>query len=574
VIKSLKSKNIIDVYPKKIDLDLFKFPEVSEQRKISLTGEQVNAVDTINQCLQKQIYQTHLLYGITGSGKTEVYIEAIKYCQSMGKSALMLIPEIALTPQTVLRFFHAFGKDIAVLHSNLTDRERYLQWKQIASGNIKIVIGARSAVFAPLTNLGLIIVDEEHETSYKQDHQPCYNGRDIAVKRGELENAVVILGSATPSLESWYNSIGNKPKYNLLKLTSRPATAILPTVKIIDIKLEEDRETFFSHELKEKIQDRLDKKEQIILFHNRRGYSSFLQCCHCGILSKCPNCEISLNYHKNDNILLCHYCGYNEVVPRKCPECKSYHFLYGAPGTEQIAAQLKLLFPTAKILRMDSDTTKTKSSFHDMYDAMRNKHIDILLGTQMISKGLDFHNVTLVGVVMADVTLNIPDFRSSERTFQLLTQVAGRSGRGEKHGEVIIQSRMPDNYAITLAMRQDFDAFSKEELSMRSMASFSPVYKMARVLFTSVDLAFLKETLVNNRLLLLKLKQEFAEDELILLPFIEAPLPKIKNKYRYHFIIKATKSSIIQGFLDKFICEFLCPSKIDMQIDVDPLGLM
>jgi primosomal protein N' (replication factor Y) len=570
-IKALKTKKLIDIYPKKVDIDLFVFPEKQEPKQVTYNQEQNTAIKEITNSLEQQKFQTYLLYGITGSGKTEVYIEAIKHCQKMNKSAIMLVPEISLTPQTVNRFYHVFGNDIAVLHSNLTDRERYLQWKLIAQGKINIVIGARSAIFAPLKNTGIIIVDEEHESSYKQDHQPCYNGRDIAVMRGDIEKAVVILGSATPSLESWNNTLNRK--YKLLSLTTRPGGAILPKVSIIDMRNEE-KDTYFSKELKEKILDRLNKKEQIILFHNRRGYSNFIQCTNCGKLFRCPDCDISLNYHKFDNKMLCHYCGYSEEVPRKCPDCNSYHFTFGSPGTEQIDSQLRILFPSAKILRMDSDTTKKKESFNEMFEAMRNRHIDILIGTQMISKGLDFHNVTLVGVILAEVTLNMPDFRATERTFQLLTQVAGRSGRGDKKGEVIIQTRNPDHYALTLAAKQDFLGFSHKELIMRAELFYPPKFRLCRVLFSCPDLALLKEKLINSQILLLRLKQEFPSNEFLLLPFIEAPLPKIKNKYRYHIIIKSAKSAHIQRFLNKFLEEFDCPPKIDMTVDIDPLSLM
>ncbi|MCL2065267.1 MAG: primosomal protein N' [Candidatus Cloacimonetes bacterium] len=593
ILKGLQKKGLIEIYPKKIDPDLFSFPELQTPKEVNLNYEQTKAITEIcEQITNNELHKNHsnrtfLLYGITGSGKTEVYIEAIKHCQKLGKSALMLVPEISLTPQTVYRFFHSFGNNIAVLHSSLTDRERYMQWKLITQGKIKIVIGARSAIFAPLKNIGVIIVDEEHESSYKQDHQPCYNGRDIAVMRGELENAIVILGSATPSLESWNNALNKK--YRLLTLTTRPGNAILPSVKIIDLRensksLTPDEknnnsssissEGLFSKELKEKINDRLEKKEQIILFHNRRGYANFLQCVNCGKLSRCPDCDISLNYHKKENKILCHYCGYFEEVPRKCSDCGSYRFLYGSPGTEQIDSQLKILFPSAKILRMDSDTTRKKNSFNEMFEAMKNKHIDILIGTQMISKGLDFHNVTLVGVILADVSLNIPDFRSTERTFQLLTQVAGRSGRGDKKGEVIIQSRNPDHYALVYAAQQDFLSFSKNEMILRSEVFYPPKIRIARALFSCPDLIFLKEKLISQQVLLIKLKNEFPSNEFMLLPFIEAPLPKIKNKYRYHFIIKSSKTNYIQRFLDMFLLNFDCPHKIDMTIDVDPLSLM
>ncbi|MCL1827467.1 MAG: primosomal protein N' [Candidatus Cloacimonetes bacterium] len=570
-VKALKTKKLIEVTPRKVDIDIFEFVERQPPKKVEYHEQQCNAINTIKNALDQQVYSAFLLYGITGSGKTEVYIEAIKHSIDKGKTAIMLVPEISLTPQTVGRFYNVFGDDIAVLHSSLNDRERYFQWKLITEGKIKIVIGARSAIFAPLKDIGVIIVDEEHESSYKQDHQPCYNGRDIAVMRAGIEKAVVILGSATPSLESWGNSLNRK--YKLLTMDTRPGTAILPNVSIVDMKNEE-QESFFSTALKQKILDRLEKKEQVILFHNRRGYSNYIQCGNCGKVFRCDSCDISLTYHKNDSKMICHYCGYFADVPRKCPECNDYRFNYGSPGTEQIESQLKLLFPSAKILRMDSDTTRQKNSFNEMFEAMRNQHIDILLGTQMISKGLDFHNVTLVGVILAETTLNMPDFRAVEKTFQLLTQVAGRSGRGDKKGEVIIQTRNPEHYALTLAAKQDFLGFSYKEIVTRSELFYPPKYKLCRILFACLDLEFLKEKLINSQILLKMIEQEFPEDEFILLPFIEAPLPKIKNKYRYHLIIKAAKGAYVQRFLDRFIAEFDCPQKIDMTIDIDPLSLM
>jgi len=568
-IKSLKSKKIVDVYAKKIDLDLFSFPETQHSKEITLNNEQLTAIKKITNNIENCQFQTFLLYGITGSGKTEVYIKAILATQKLNKSALMLVPEISLTPQTVQRFFHVFGKNIAVLHSHLNDRERYLQWKMIANGTIKIVIGARSAIFAPLKNIGVIIIDEEHESSYKQDYQPCYNARDLAVMRAKIEKATAILGSATPSLESWQNAL--KRKYSLVKLTERAGNAVLPEVKLIQLN---DTKTWFSDQLKEKIADRLEKKEQIILFHNRRGYANFVQCVQCRKLFKCPDCDISLNYHKTENKIVCHYCGFNETIPRKCPDCGSYHFIYGAPGTEQIETQLCLLFPSAKVLRMDSDTTRKKHSFTDMFEAMRLHHIDIMLGTQMISKGLDFHNVTLVGIILAEVTLNIPDFRSVEKTFQLLTQVAGRSGRGDKNGEVIIQSLNPTHYALTCAAKQDFLSFSHQELITRAEAFYPPKFRMCRVLLACTDLELIKQKIIENQTILLKLKLQFPDDEFILLPFIEAPLPKIKNKYRFHCVIKSLKIFYIQKFLDDFIKEFKCPQQIQMTVDIDPMSLM
>ena len=571
VLRSLKKKNIIDIYPKKIDIDLFTYPDIQPSDLIQLNTEQSSALKSISTNLDEGCFKTFLLFGITGSGKTEVYIEAIKHCRRIGKTALILVPEISLTPQTVYRFYKSFGKNIAVLHSKLSDRQRYLQWKLILEDKISIVIGARSAIFAPLKNLGIIIVDEEHESSYKQDNQPCYNARDIAVKRAEIQQCLVILGSATPSLESWHNALHRK--YQLLSLPKRAGCAILPDINIVDMSLNKEN-SLFSALLLEKINERLSNQEQVIIFHNRRGYANYLQCVNCGKIFKCQACDISFNYHKADDILLCHYCGLQMPSPRKCTDCGSFKLEYGAAGTEQIHSQLKLLFPESKILRMDSDTTRRKSSIDDMYVAMKNKHIDILLGTQMIAKGLDFENVTLVGVIMADVTMNIPDFRSLERTFQLLTQVAGRAGRGKKRGEVIIQTRMPNNYALLSATEHDFLGFAKKELAARTEVSYPPIFRIARVLFTSADLQLLKDTLISNQLLLNKIKNQLDTENLIVMPFIQAPINKINNMFRYHFIIKANKVAFIQMFLDLFIEEFKCPRNIKMNIDVDPVSLM
>jgi primosomal protein N' (replication factor Y) len=570
-LKSFCAKKLIEMYRQKLDTEIFSFPEIQIPKVITPTDEQKNAINKICNTIDRGNFTSYLLYGITGSGKTEVYMRSIQHAQTLGKSALMLVPEISLTPQTVDRFYHVFGKDIAVLHSNLNDRERYMQWKKVASGEIKIVIGARSAIFAPLSNLGVIIVDEEHESTYKQEHQPCYHGRDLAVMRGSIEKAVVILGSATPSLESWHNALIKK--YQLLTLSERTGEAVLPKVNIVDMRAQ-DKESWFSDELKTAILERLNHHEQVILFHNRRGYANFLQCVQCGLIYKCPACDISLNYHKQAHQLICHYCGHKQEVSRKCSDCGSYHFIYGSPGTEQIENQVRVLFPNAKVLRMDSDTARSKKSFDSMYDSMRGKHIDILLGTQMITKGLDFHNVTLVGVLMAEVTLNMPDFRSVEKTFQLLTQVAGRSGRGNKKGEVIIQTRNPDHYALKCASEQDFLGFSHKELIARSDANYPPKFRLCRVLFTSAELDALREKLCSSVTLLLRLQQRFPSDEFYLLPFIEAPLPKIKNMYRYHFIIKSIKNQHIQSFLELFLREFECPQKIKMTIDVDPMSLM
>ncbi|OQY38350.1 MAG: primosomal protein N' [Candidatus Cloacimonetes bacterium 4572_65] len=386
-------KKLIKIIPLEVNEHITLLPVRKPRKIVELTHEQSKVIDDIDAVIDQ--YMVHLLYGITGSGKTEIYIRIMEKVLASGKNALLLVPEISLTPQAVDRFNSAFGEAIAILHSHLSDRERLQEWKRINGGECRIVIGARSAIFAPLTDLGLIIVDEEHEGSYKQDNTPRYNARDLAVIRGKLTNAPVILGSATPSLESWNNALSGK--YKLHKLLKRPAGITLPEVYIIDLKKHKG-DILLSEELLKAMKDRLLKKEQIILFQNRRGYSSFLQCKSCGELITCPNCDISMHYHNYTQEVTCHYCGYKKDVPRKCPSCDSYSFLYGAGGTQKLEEQVRGLFPTAKVLRMDSDTTTKKQSYSDMFEAMSEGAIDILIGTQMISKGLDFPNVTLVGV--------------------------------------------------------------------------------------------------------------------------------------------------------------------------------
>ena len=458
------------------------FPEFRSPKDIILTPEQQDIISSITQQYAKP--SVHLLYGITGSGKTEVYIEVIHFYLEQGQNVILLIPEISLTPQMVDRFQAAFGSTIAILHSQLSERQRFEQWQTIKQGNCRIVIGARSAIFAPLTKVGLIIVDEEHEPSYKQENNPRYQGRDLAIVRARLEKAAVILGSATPSLESWYNA--EQSKYKKYTLMSRPTPQGLPEVQLLDLRDEEEAD-LLSVTLRDAIQPSLERKEQIILLQNRRGFASFVQCNSCGGLQQCPHCEISLYYHHDRDELLCHYCGYHTPLPRKCPACQSYTFSFGAPGTQKIEQLLKVYFPNAKILRLDSDSSRRKDAYSYMYDKMHSREIDILLGTQMISKGLDFPNVTLVGVVLADISLNVPDFRAAERTFNLLTQVAGRSGRGEQPGKVIIQTWNPEHYAIRNACNQDFIRFAAEELEHRKRLFYPPFYRLARFVFSSTD---------------------------------------------------------------------------------------
>ncbi len=572
IVKALRNKELITIEPREVKREYFTFPQKQVVKDIELTGEQQTAISAINKYIHSGKFHPFLLFGITGSGKTEVYIEVIKSALKKKKSALMLVPEIALTPQMVDRFFNAFGEDIAILHSHLNDRQRWEQWNKIKLGKSKIVIGARSAIFAPLGNLGVIIVDEEHETTYKQENTPRYNGRDLAILRAKMNNAVVILGSATPSLESWNNV--NTSKFTQLLLSHRPLSYELPAVDIIDMKKEKDPKLLLSVKLKKKIEERLLLGQQIILLQNRRGHSSFVQCISCGKLFGCPNCDISLKFHSHSQELICHYCGHKSHMPRKCPECGSYMFSFGASGTQQIEKQLNILFPKARILRMDSDSAGKKDSYDSMFTRMREGTVDILLGTQMIAKGLDFENVTLVGVISADIGLNVPDFRAAERTFQLLTQVAGRSGRGEKSGEVIIQTYNPEHYSITTAMQQHFESFATKELDLRRHLKYPPEYKLARFVFSHKNEKYLKEQLAKNSKVISELKNLFKADQINVLGPIDAPINRMQNSYRHHIILKGNSVKVISIAVSFLKDNLKIGSTIKQVIDIDPYSLM
>ncbi|MCD6177248.1 MAG: primosomal protein N' [Candidatus Cloacimonetes bacterium] len=572
IVKALRNKGLLTIDSREVKREYFSFPKKRKIKNIQLTSEQKTAISSVNKYVRLEEYHPFLLFGITGSGKTEVYIEIIKSVLKKNKTALMLVPEIALTPQMVDRFFNAFGEDIAILHSHLNDRQRWEQWNKIKSGKSKIVIGARSAIFAPLKNLGVIIVDEEHETTYKQENTPRYNGRDLSILRAKMNNAVVILGSATPSLESWNNF--NHDRFTLLELSHRPLSYELPTIEIIDMKKEKDPKLLLSAKLKTKIEEKLKLKEQIILLQNRRGHSSFVQCISCGNIFECSHCDISMKFHSHTSELICHYCGHRTPMPRKCPECGSYMFTFGASGTQQIEKQLNILFPKARILRMDSDSAGSKESYNSMFTRMREGTIDILLGTQMIAKGLDFENVTLVGVISADIGLNVPDFRAAERTFQLLTQVAGRSGRGKKSGEVIIQTYNPDHYSITTALEQNFLTFVEKELRLRKHLKYPPEYRLARIVFSHKNKEYLKEQINKNVKIINQLNNLFEPSKLIILGPVETPIARIQNSYRYHLILKADSVKIVSSAMSFLKDNLKISSSIKQVIDIDPYSLM
>ena len=529
----------------------------SLKEKYALTSDQEKVYKQVD--LDK--YQTYLLYGVTGSGKTEVYMELIEDVIKKGKEAIVLIPEISLTPQTVRRFIERFGQVVAILHSGLSDSEKYDEYRKIRKGEVKIVIGARSAIFAPLENIGIIVIDEEHSTSYKQENMPRYDAIEVAKKRGEYHNCPVILGSATPTLESFSRTIKNV--YTLLKLEKRVNNRALPEVEIIDMMKAKKKTKFFSETLYEKINSTLQKGEQVILFLNKRGYATTISCKNCGKTFTCKNCDITLTYHKSSEMLRCHYCGYAEVKPKVCPNCQSELELNGI-GTEQIEEELNTLFPDYKTIRMDFDTTSKKGSHEKIIELFRNNEYQILVGTQMIAKGLDFSNVTLVGVINADGSLNIPDFRSSETTFDLLNQVSGRAGRGEKKGYVYIQTFNPTHYAILYAKNNNYLGFFQNEMKNRHLLNYPPYCYLALIILSAIDYNYLgleskkiKEYLKTN------LKTE------ILGPSLANPF-RVNKIYRMNIIIKYKKENNIYEVLNNLINHYKINDKLRIDIDFNP----
>ncbi len=566
-VESLIKKNILQKQTIQIDrssLDHFEFFQTKDK---TLNPEQKMALDSITNTLEKNTFAPHLIYGVTGSGKTEVYLQAIKKARSMNKSVLMLVPEISLTTQTIERFRSRFEEKMVILHHRLSDGEKIDAYHQILDGKISIVIGARSAIFTPLQNLGLIIVDEEHEGSFKQtDEMPTYNGRDLSVLRAKHLNATVILGSATPSMESFY--LAKKGSYALHTLSKRASTATLPKVHVIDMKTEYEKNsgfTLFSSMLISKMHERIKKGEQVLLFLNRRGYHSTVTCKACAEVIKCPHCDVSLTFHRNDNHLSCHICQYALCPPpRNCKSCKAENELqFRGAGTEQIQRAIHALIPDVRTTRMDADTTRHKGSHEKLFKQFRSGKADVLIGTQMVAKGLHFPNVTLVGVLNADQSLHIPDYRSSEQVFQLLTQVSGRAGRGDIKGEVIIQTSMPDHPTIKLAASADYDAFYESEIASREMFSFPPYTHLIKLLFKGpIEKDIVEFAKLTYEGLLAKLPRDYT-----LYPPIAASLSKVKDNYRYKLLIKGNKVMPLTALLQSIET----PKNIRLLIDVDPL---
>lgn len=542
----------------------YRYNLINEEKiKFNLNEEQQKVYKEIFNSINTN--ETFLLYGVTGSGKTNVYMKVIEDVIKNNKTAILLVPEISLTPQIIKRFTSYFS-NIAVLHSGLSDGEKYDEWRKINEGKVNIVIGARSAIFAPLKNIGVIIIDEEHSQTYKQENNPRYNAIDIAKERCKYHNCPLILGSATPSLESFARA--KKNVYKLLELKNRYNNNTMPKVEIIDMNKEFKKASgYFSNALIDQIKETLERKEQVILFLNRRGYSSFLTCSSCGYVEKCPNCDISLTYHKSSNMLRCHYCGYATKRKKLCPKCQEEFKDYGI-GTEKVEEELKSLIKDAKIIRMDVDTTTTKNAHAKIINSFLEEKYNILVGTQMIAKGLDFPNVTLVGVLNADIGLNFPDFRSSETTFSLLNQVLGRSGRGNKEGKVLIQTFNPEHYAIAYTKNHDYLGFYNEEMKIRKILKYPPYYYICSIKIISKDYNLASKSsydVVNY------LKQNI-KNEIILGPSV-CNVFKLNNNYRFQIIIKYKDVNNILEYLTNIEHHYFNKKDIKIEIDFNPLKL-
>lgn len=561
-VKTLVEKGIL----KETQEETYRLSEddCKENCDIVLNNEQSNAVNAVKNSLNK--FESFLLHGVTGSGKTEVYMHIIDEVLNSGKEAIVLVPEISLTPQLVNTFKRRFGSKIAILHSRLSNGEKYDEWRKIERKEVSIAIGARSAIFAPFTNLGIIIIDEEHTTTYKQENNPRYSAIDVALWRAKRYNCPVVLGSATPSIESYTRAVSGI--YTLLTMKER-VNKNLPKVELVNMRDEIKKgNKLISEILYNSIQDRLNKKEQTILLLNRRGYSTVISCHDCGYTYKCPNCDIPLTYHKGINKMKCHYCDMQFDLLDVCPECKSKNINQFGIGTEKLEQEIIKMFPGIRTVRMDVDTTTLKGSHEKIINAFSEGKYDILIGTQMISKGLDFANVTLVGVVNGDASLNIPDFRNAERTFQLLNQVAGRAGRAEKKGNVIIQGFNIDHYSIVMASHHDYLGFYNEELRIRKVLKYPPFSNLAFIKISSADLSLAQ----NESNKMVKFLKDKLQDTVILGPSM-ASIPKLNNIYNMQIIIKYKKLKDIYKELDYLVNHYKTVNKITVQIDINPLRM-
>jgi primosomal protein N' (replication factor Y) len=594
-VRRLEDRGLVEIATQISERDPYAREHILPTQPLPLNPAQSSALEKIKaamdagatseQSAPPASSKTFLLHGVTGSGKTEVYLQAIAHALEQGKGAIVLVPEISLTPQTVERFKARFSSGtlqtlVAVLHSHLSAGERHDEWHKIRQGRARIVIGARSAIFAPVDPLGLIIVDEEHEHTYKQEESPRYHARDVAIMRGQMEGAPVVLGSATPSLETYFNC--RKGKYSLLELPERVDDQKMPRVRVVDMRQAAAREKgtpIFSPQLKEAITQRLERGEQTILFLNRRGYSTSLQCPKCGHVCGCPNCSISLTYHRLEQKLACHICGHSEKVPALCPNesCRNPAIRFAGTGTQKVEETLAKLFPDARVHRMDADTMKRKDDYRKILGDFRVGKIDILVGTQMIAKGLHFPNVTLVGIIFADLALHLPDFRAGERTFQLLTQVAGRAGRGDIEGEVVVQAFTPFHPAIQFARRHDYHGFYDQESEFREQLKYPPFGRVAlltlkgrneeKVKFSADHLKKVLESTVHSP----QSKSDFRD--LVIAGPAPAPLLRAETFYRYQIMLRAQRMSSLSRELSKIIQSLVLPEDVTLAVDIDPVDL-
>ena len=577
-VRKLENVGLVEIVSEISERDPYAREHILPSQPLTLNPAQANALNEITKAMSvENSSRTFLLHGVTGSGKTEIYLQAIAYALEQGKGAIVLVPEISLTPQTVERFKARFSSGklqtlVAVLHSHLSAGERHDEWHKIRQSRARIVIGARSAIFAPVEPLGLIIVDEEHETSYKQEEAPRYHARDVAIMRGQMENAVVVLGSATPSLESFYNA--KKGKYALLELPERVDDQKMPRVRVVDLRQASAKEKgnlIFAPQLKEAIHQRLERSEQTILFLNRRGYSTSLQCEKCGYVAECPNCSISLTYHRPEQKLSCHICNHSEKVPAVCPneKCRNPAIRFSGTGTQRVEDVLTKLFPNARIKRMDADVMRRKEDYRNILGDFRAGKIDILVGTQMIAKGLHFPNVTLVGIIHADSALHQPDFRAGERTFQLLTQVAGRAGRGDIEGEVFVQAFTPFHPAIQFARRHDFNGFYEQEMEFRAQLKYPPFSRVALLTLKGRNEDKVKFAAEHLR----KVIESKINDDLKISGPAPAPLARAENFYRYQITLQTRAMSKLSHALAKIVASLNLPDDVMLAVDIDPVDL-
>ena len=574
-INSLAKAGLVEIYVQDVLRDPLNEAILPERKELELTPEQSAALDQITAAIDGEKFEAFLLHGVTGSGKTEVYIRAMRHALAAGRSSMMLVPEIALTPVFSRQLRSAFGSEVAILHSNLSTGERYDEWRRIRRGEARVAIGTRSAVFAPLSELGLVVVDEEHDPSYRQHESPFYNARDAAVMRANLNGAVVVLGSATPAMESFYNA--RNGKYRYLQLPDRIGGRGLAEARLIDMRdvFREvgGKDVALSPELMTGIGETLGRGDQVIVLMNRRGFSQFVLCRSCGETIKCKNCDITLTFHRRDGKLACHYCGYNEKAPRVCPQCKSEYLYFVGEGTENLADQLTRKFPDARIARVDRDTMSHKGELEQVLLDFAAGRLDMLVGTQMIAKGHDFPNVTLVGVVGVDIGLGLPDLRSAERTFQLITQVAGRSGRGDKPGKVLIQTYYPEHYALRHALNQDYEGFYEEELKYRERLAYPPFVVLASIMVKHRDHEYAARS---ANILRRALDDANGGRHVRVLGPAPASIARLKNEYRIQLILKGQTRRSLRDTLDVALADAEA-NGCDMRtvfVEIDPVSLM